>query len=235
VSNQQKTARNTYNRLSRWYDVLAASEWTPIQAALQLLAPQAGERVLEIGCGSGRALPRLSEYVGPSGQVYGLDISDGMLEQSRLRLAPQTLNSVTASKAKQSWIASPGRVQMDNIFLTQANAGALPLTAAQLDAILMAFTLEAFPCAMISTVLAECRRVLRPAGRLCLLYLYKPAESTRSIASYEWFHRRWPAIIDCRPINLEGQIASMGFVCDDFKLLNFWTLPLALGLYSTQF
>ena len=38
-----------------------------------------GDSVLEVGCGTGRNLPFLHSAVGPSGHVYGVDLSPGML------------------------------------------------------------------------------------------------------------------------------------------------------------
>jgi demethylmenaquinone methyltransferase/2-methoxy-6-polyprenyl-1,4-benzoquinol methylase len=42
-----------------------------------------GDRVLEIGCGTGRNFPYLCDAVGPTGKVYGVDLSGGMLRRAR--------------------------------------------------------------------------------------------------------------------------------------------------------
>lgn len=42
-----------------------------------------GNRVLDLGCGSGRLLARLGETVGEGGSAVGADLSGAMLEQSR--------------------------------------------------------------------------------------------------------------------------------------------------------
>lgn len=42
-----------------------------------------GNRMLEIGCGTGRNFPFLREAVGPRGKVYGVDLSTGMLRRAR--------------------------------------------------------------------------------------------------------------------------------------------------------
>jgi len=41
-----------------------------------------GDSVLEVGCGTGRNLPFLHSAVGPSGHVYGVDLSPGMLSKA---------------------------------------------------------------------------------------------------------------------------------------------------------
>jgi SAM-dependent methyltransferase len=51
--------------------------------AAQHLALRPGDRVLEIGCGTGRNFPYLRDAVGPGGQVYGVDLSPGMLTKAR--------------------------------------------------------------------------------------------------------------------------------------------------------
>jgi ubiquinone/menaquinone biosynthesis C-methylase UbiE len=42
-----------------------------------------GDRVLEIGCGTGRNFPFLREAVGSTGKLYGVDLSSGMLRRAR--------------------------------------------------------------------------------------------------------------------------------------------------------
>jgi SAM-dependent methyltransferase len=54
--------------------------------ALAALAPAAGERVIDIGCGCGQTTLALAGLVGPGGSVLGVDISRPMLEVARRRL-----------------------------------------------------------------------------------------------------------------------------------------------------
>lgn len=61
---------------------------TPVTAALlSLAAPQPGEDVLDIGCGSGETTLALAGAVGDDGSALGLDISEPLLERARARAA----------------------------------------------------------------------------------------------------------------------------------------------------
>jgi len=55
--------------------------------ALDAAAPQAGERVFDIGCGSGTTVLELAERVGPTGYVFGADISDLSVQTAQQRIA----------------------------------------------------------------------------------------------------------------------------------------------------
>ncbi len=68
------------DRLDRQLDPLG-------QAAIAALKPDAGERILDIGCGCGHSSVELAARVGPSGSVMGLDVSRPMLEVARARPA----------------------------------------------------------------------------------------------------------------------------------------------------
>jgi arsenite methyltransferase len=46
---------------------------------IELLDPQPGWRVLEVGCGPGHLAAELVDIVGPDGRVYGVDVSEQML------------------------------------------------------------------------------------------------------------------------------------------------------------
>jgi SAM-dependent methyltransferase len=77
-----------------WTDK-AGSNWVKLQArtdaqleplgtaVIEALAPRPGERVLDIGCGAGQTLLQLSERVGATGGVVGVDVSEPMLTAAR--------------------------------------------------------------------------------------------------------------------------------------------------------
>jgi ubiquinone/menaquinone biosynthesis C-methylase UbiE len=208
VNRPRSAARAAYNRLSRWYDALSErSERPGRQAAFRMLAPQPGESVLEAGCGTGhslRALARVTDH------VHGLDISDGMLAVARARLRRARLE---------------GRVA-----LGQGDAASLPYADGCFDALLMTFALELFDTPEIPLVLSECRRVLRPVGRLAVAAMSRAGGAGPMLWLYEWAHRRFPASVDCRPIFAQAMLEEAGFHTIHTARLSMWGLPVEVVL-----
>jgi SAM-dependent methyltransferase len=62
--------------------------------ALSAARPAAGERAIDIGCGCGATTIALAERVGTDGRVFGVDISEPMLERARERCAALGLTNV---------------------------------------------------------------------------------------------------------------------------------------------
>src|SRR3546814_12484046 len=56
-------------------------------AAIAALAPQPGERIVDVGCGCGQSSLELARLVGAGGQVTGVDLSHPMLSVARRRAA----------------------------------------------------------------------------------------------------------------------------------------------------
>jgi len=209
VNRSKAQAQATYDRLSRWYDVLAgSSEKRLIDAGLLRLAVHDGDKVLEIGCGTGHAILVLARAAGDSGRVYGLDISAGML-----RVAQQGVNRAGLS----------GRVD-----LHQGDAAQLPFDDASLDAIFSSFTLELFDTPDIPVVLGECRRVLRDGGRLCIVAMSRAGKRGLMLRLYEWAHDRFPRYVDCRPIYAQAAVQAAGFRLVDGIVKSTWGLPVEI-------
>lgn len=58
------------------------------------LAPKTGERVLDVGCGTGQTLLQLAERVGNRGRVVGLDVSEPMLTEAKARVSSAGVSNV---------------------------------------------------------------------------------------------------------------------------------------------
>jgi SAM-dependent methyltransferase len=61
---------------------------------MSALAPRAGDRVIDVGCGCGTTTLALAERVTPSGSVLGVDVSAPMLARARERAAARGLDHV---------------------------------------------------------------------------------------------------------------------------------------------
>jgi ubiquinone/menaquinone biosynthesis C-methylase UbiE len=192
VTRSKQQAICVYARLSRWYDWFSeGSDWPMTLLGLNKLNVEVGESILEIGFGTGNALLVLAEVVGVSGKVVGIDISRGMFDVAREKVAHASL--------------SP------RVTLGQGDAAALPFQENSFDAVFSSFTLELFDTPEIPAVLAECRRVLKPGGRMGVVALARGPYKEFPVRIYEWFHQHLPAYVDCRPIYVQSALAKAGF------------------------
>jgi arsenite methyltransferase len=104
-----------------------------------------GAAVLDIGCGAGIDSILAAHRVGPDGTVVALDFLPEMLERT----------SEAAAEA-----------ELGNIRPLQATMEAIPIGAATVDVVLSNGAINLSP--RKARVFAECARVLRPGGRLCV-------------------------------------------------------------------
>ena len=112
--------------------------WAPRMVDAARVA--AGQRVVDVSCGTGVLARALAERVGANGHVAGLDVNDGMLAVARRR-APAI-----------AW--------------HRGAAEALPFATAEFDAVLCQFALMFFDDR--AKALGEMHRVLRPGGRFAI-------------------------------------------------------------------
>jgi len=204
-------AKNSYNRICKWYDLLSSrSEKKFIDIGLQKLNVKKGEVILEIGFGTGHAILKMAQSVGKTGKVYGIDISDGMYR-------------ITHEKVKKAKVDK-------RVLLKCEDALNLQFGTNFFDAIFMSFTLELFDSPEIPMILTECQRILRKEGRICVVSLSKEGKISFPIRFYEYLHAKFPKYVDCRPIYCEEIIKSSGFQIADVKVKPMWGLPVEIVL-----
>jgi len=199
------STKEFYDRIGQAYGLIAdASEHDAREAGENALHVRAGDTVLEIGFGTGHSLVAFAKAVGPSGRVYGIDISDGMLEVARQRV---------------------GRAGFrERVDLRTGDARSLAFDDEFFDAVFMSFTLEVFSPREIPHVLDEVRRVLRAGGRLGVVALSVDNHPGLLTEFYLWLHRHFPHFIDCRPIDAIDVFTKAGFVIDEKIDMSIWSL-----------
>ncbi len=109
----------------------------------EILSPQPGERILEVGPGTGHYSLSLAGWIAPDGELDILDIQQEMLDAA-IRLAE--------------------REGLSNLSPTLADAQRLPFPDATFDALVVVTTLGEIPDQ--DTAMREFARVLKPGGRL---------------------------------------------------------------------
>ncbi len=200
-----------YNKIAGVYDLLSERSEQPMRdLGLEKLDVREGERVLEIGFGTGTCLIELARRVGVEGRVFGVDMAEKMLELARHKLVDDGLE--------------------DRVELTCADAEILPYSADSMDAMFMSFTLELFDTPDIPIVLAECGRVLRPGGRLAVVGVSKAGDDGTIVHLYEWTHKHFPNFLDCRPIFVRDALKAAGFHIESAESKSMWVpVEIVLG------
>jgi len=192
-----------YNKIAKVYDLLSEHSERPLrEAGLKLLAAAPGEHVLEIGFGTGHILVELADAVGTTGKVFGIDLSENMLAHAKELLSNQQL--------------------VGQVSLVCGDAENLPYGDDSMDGIFMCFTLELFDTPDIPKVLAECMRVLRPGGRIVVVAVSKEGKEGFMVQAFEWTHRHFPNLMDCRPIYTRRALEAAGFAIENSRTETMW-------------
>jgi SAM-dependent methyltransferase len=125
-----------------------------LAAALDAAAPRPGERVIDIGCGSGTSVLALAEAVGPGGRVLGADIATESVAVARRRIAEAGLAQAA---------------------VLLGDAGSHPFPPGGFDLLFSRFGVMFFdpPVAAFRNL----RAALRPGGRFCAAAFRAAAEN----------------------------------------------------------
>ncbi len=136
---------------ARWYDLFGrvisfGRDKASREKLIELAAPAPGEKVLDVGCGTGTLALALKSSVG-TGEVHGIDASPEMIEVARDKAA---------------------KVGCDIDFRV-ALIEALPSPDATFDLVTSTLMLHHLPDDLKRTGFDEIRRVLKPGGRFMVM------------------------------------------------------------------
>jgi ubiquinone/menaquinone biosynthesis C-methylase UbiE len=203
VLQSKEETRAFYDKIAGVYDLLAERSEQPVrQAGLKMLDARPGERVLEIGFGTGHSLLELAQAVGPSGRVLGIDLSERMTQVAQALVRKRGLQ--------------------DRVELVCGDVLHLPYEPESLDGAFMSFTLELFDTPEIPQVLAECRRVLKAGGRIVVVGMSRVRPDGLLTEVFEWTHRHFPNYLDCRPILVRQALEDAGFAIAAGEVTKMW-------------
>lgn len=144
MSEEQTRVQEFFTARAAGWDSRFPDDGPAYADAVAELGLRAGDRVLDAGCGTGRALPPLRAAVGASGVVLGADLTPAMLREA----------------------VRAGRDRDGQLLLT--DVAALPLRSRSLDAVFGAGLVSHLESPAEN--LRELARVVRPGGVLALFH-----------------------------------------------------------------
>lgn len=160
----KELAPQTRGRIITWawlYDRMVSfltlgREQVMRRMTVDLARLQAGEKVLEVGCGTGAVSIVAKERVGASGQVHGIDPAPQMIAAARNKAARREL-AIDFQVGLIEQLAFP-----DDSF----------------DVVLSSLMMHHLPADLKRQGLAEVARVLKPGGRLLIVDFKRPGQSS---------------------------------------------------------
>lgn len=179
-----------YTRLAPVYEAWAkATESKARRRVLELARVRPDEDVLEVATGTGVQLVRLAR-ANPGGRTVGVEISEGMLAQTRRHLEDAGLAG--------------------DVEVIEGSALELPIANQSFDLIVNGYMLDLLRRDDIPRALAEFKRVLRPGGRLVLSNMTKGERRRHRI--WDWAYERGIVVTaNCRGVLAVPVLRELGF------------------------
>jgi ubiquinone/menaquinone biosynthesis C-methylase UbiE len=158
VGEVPETRGSTLDWLAPYYDSvcrIAGINWNFRAATIMQAKLRRGEKVLDVGCGTGVLTRLAAAAVGTDGAVLGIDPAPDMIRLAR----------IAGHEAR-----SAARFEL-------AAIETIPAASETFDAVLLSFVIHCLPSDLKRTGLQEAWRVLKPGGRLVVVDLDRPANA----------------------------------------------------------
>ncbi len=158
------------------------------QALVAAAGVQSGQRVLDVGCGTGYFARLLAQAVGPGGLVIGIDPAAEMV----------------AHASRKAGRASNAQFRV-------GTAEALDFPPAHFDVVVSSLVLHHLPADLRVTALSEMGRVLGPGGRLLLAEAQVPRQGLgwRLLARIHGFDRMARQVPDLESLAAQAGLAEV--------------------------
>jgi ubiquinone/menaquinone biosynthesis C-methylase UbiE len=154
-------------RTPRWYDFRAwlasrgrEGQFRDEEVRLARIRP--GERVLDVGCGTGTLTLAAARAAGPTGRVVGVEPGIEMVERARAK----------------------GRRSKLPVDFVHAAGEHLPFPDDAFDVVLISLVLHQLPSDALHGMIGQVRRVLAPGGRLLAVDLGQPIPGEKTVHSH---------------------------------------------------
>jgi ubiquinone/menaquinone biosynthesis C-methylase UbiE len=146
-----ETTGATIRSWARWYDWLDVltfgSQKRLLRSVVRAAAPDVGDAVLDVGCGTGALALLVDEAVGADGRVEGIDASPEMIAEARRKIAEEG-----------------GRANVQVALIEK-----IPFGDGEFDIATSTYVFHHLPDDLKRTGLEEIRRVLKPGGRALIV------------------------------------------------------------------
>ncbi len=175
----------------------------------RLLAPvrlEAGESVLDVGCGTGALALAAKRHVGSTGSVYGVDASPEMIARATKKAA---------------------KARVEATFQT-ALAESLPFPDGRFDVVLSTVVLHHLPKKVREQSVREMRRVLKPRGRVLVVDF--AGASAKGKGPLLHFHRRGHV----QPRALVDLVGGAGLEVVESGPVGMWALHYVLAAVNAE-
>lgn len=157
MSNLNQNIQSTFHKIAGRYDWhMKAYNLVGLRIghyrrhAVDLLKLKPGDRVIDLGCGTGLSFPAIMERIGPEGHLTGIDMTAGMLACARERCESAGWN---------------------NMELVQSEIASYKFTK-KIDAVISTGVMGYVP--EFDSVVQKAAQALAPDGRLVILDAKKP-------------------------------------------------------------
>jgi ubiquinone/menaquinone biosynthesis C-methylase UbiE len=184
TSKPVKKQEGQLGHMARYYDLITAlmtfgREKVLRQLTIKLARLMPGDKVLEVGCGTGTLTLAAKEQVGPSGEMFGIDI------------APEMVAAASRKAARKG---------MDISFQVGSIAN-IPFPNDRFDVVLCSFMIFHMPDDVRGRGFTEIHRVLKSGGHLFILDYTLPDKTwQRHFAQMHFGHMMQHDVRELAPI-----------------------------------